>query len=405
MSQLLTIGGITKKSLFVLKNTCAFLPLVSSDYSKEFAVTGAKIGYNINIRKPPRYEVNVGQQAVLQSTNETYITLALSRQINISLPFSMADRTLSLDNYTERIIVPKMAALANYVDVDVAAVAEQFGWGVGTPGTAVNTLLPLNQAGALLTNLGFPKQGRSIVLTPDQQATLSAAHLGVFNPTNTVSEIYRTGQIGQYAGFKIFEDPNLPTHTAGTQGGTPLCNGVPAAGATTLVTDGWTAAIAQRLNTGDTFTVAGVYAVNPQNRTSFKQLRQFVVTAPASSDGSGNLTINFYPAMTPSGQQQNISALPADNAAITVKSGASATDYRYGVAFAKQAIGIGFADIELPPRNGVIEAMRLQDEDTGLSLATVTAYDIKGGQTITRTDLIYGTVRMYEDGLVRIWDA
>ena len=404
MSTLLTIGGITKKSMFVLKNTCDFLPLITSDYSDQFAVVGAKIGYTINIRKPPRYEVTRGQQAVLQGTNETYVTLALSNQLNIALPFSMADRTLSLDNYTERVIVPKTAAIANAVDVDVAAIAQKFAWSRGTPGTAMNTMLAINEAGALLTNLGFPRVQRSVVLTPDMHATMAAAQTGIFNPANAISETYRTGQITKYANFAFHEDPNLPTHTAGIQGGTPLVNGTTAAGATTLVTDGWTSGTAvTRLNVGDTFTVAGVYAVNPQSRVSFKKLRPFTVMAPGV-ETSGAMTITFSPAMIPAGQNQNIDALPADNAAITVTSGASATTYCYGVAMSKGAIGIGFADIELPPAKGVVESFRQVDEDTGLSMATVTAYDVYGGQTITRTDIIYGVCQIYEDGLIRLWD-
>ncbi|MEG7795898.1 P22 phage major capsid protein family protein, partial [Listeria monocytogenes] len=80
----------------------------------------------------------------------------------------------------------------------------------------------------------------------------------------------------------------------GPLGGTPLINGAsqglinsgstdnPFALTTSLVTDGWTAAAAARLNQGDTFTIAGVFSVNPETKASTGVLQSFVVVGPTA---------------------------------------------------------------------------------------------------------------------------
>jgi hypothetical protein len=92
---------------------------------------------------------------------------------------------------------------------------------------------------------------------------------------------------------------NVPTHTVGTKAGTPLVNGGAQGVAYTSVLNtesvpgisdadhlGWTASSAI-LKQGDTFTIAGVFAVNPVTKATLPYLQQFVVQADTSSDGAG----------------------------------------------------------------------------------------------------------------------
>ena len=76
------------------------------------------------------------------------------------------------------------------------------------------------------------------------------------------------------------------TTTVSTQGSTTLA--VTGTGSET-VTD------------GDVFTVAGVYAVNPQTRESTGSLQQFVVTSAATAT-AGAYTLTVSPAMYTAGQ-------------------------------------------------------------------------------------------------------
>ena len=96
---------------------------------------------------------------------------------------------------------------------------------------------------------------------------------------------------GSYNTFYGY-DPDAKT-PRGVATGTPLVNGASQTGST-LVTDGWTAGVTNILRAGDYFTVNN-------------ELK--MVTADVSSNGSGQATISFKPALRSS---------PADNAPLTV---------------------------------------------------------------------------------------
>ena len=51
-NNLLTISMITNEALMVLENECVFSNNVTREYDSQFAVTGAKIGNTVNVRRP-----------------------------------------------------------------------------------------------------------------------------------------------------------------------------------------------------------------------------------------------------------------------------------------------------------------------------------------------------------------
>lgn len=176
---------------------------------------------------------------------------------------------------------------------------------------------------------------------------------------------------------------------------------MPAEGAVTLVTDGWTAAAAPRLKKGDVFTIANVNAVNPLTKQSTGLLRQFVVTADVSSDGSGNATIGIYPAIysSASGALQNVSALPADNAAITVLGAANTVTPAQIVAH-QDAFTLACVDMPLP--KGMDMAARASSKQAGLSIRFVRGFDITNDRFISRLDIVYGFAALYPEWSCRV---
>jgi len=217
------------------------------------------------------------------------------------------------------------------------------------------------------------------------QATLVDALKGLFQSSNKIREQYEEGEMGESLGFKFSMDQNTYTHTIGTYVGTPLISGNGQTG-NTLVTKGWT--LADTLNVGDVFTIAGVNSVNPQSRVSTGQLMQFVVAAPFTAvGGGGNDNITISPGIIPSGQFQNVDSTPVDGNAITIF-GASAIQTPQGLAFHKQAFAFATADLPLP--GGVDMAARAVDPDLGISIRLVRAYDIKGDQLPCRLDVLGG---------------
>lgn len=396
----LTSSIITNESLAILENNLTFAKNISREYDDKFAVAGAKIGATLNIRKPARYVGRTGAAIGVEDHTETSVPLTLDTQFGVDVSFTSQELTLSIDEFSDRIVKPAMAAIANKIDRDGLAQYQQVYNAVGTPGTTPSALLTYLQAGAKLDFEAAPRDNmRALVIDPLAQVNAIDALKGLFQSSEQISDQYKSGNMGLAAGFKWSMDQNINVHTVGPLGGTPAVNGVTAQGATSLVTDGWTAAAAARLKKGDVFTIANVFAVNPQSRVSTGQLRQFVVTADVSSDASGNATIPASPAIASTGAFATVSAMPADNALLTVL-GAANTLTPTNLAYHKDAFVLGCADLLLP--KGVDMASRSASKKVGLSVRMVRQYAINTDAFPCRFDVLYGYKTLYPELACRI---
>ena len=396
----LTSSIITNESLAVLENNLTFAKGVNREYDDKFGVAGAKIGTTLNIRKPARYVGRTGAAIGVEDHTETQVALALDTQFGVDVSFTSQELSLSIDEFSDRIIKPAMAAIANKIDRDGLTMAYQSTYNaVGTPGTTPATAAVILAAGAKMDFEAAPRDGqRSLVIDPLANASMVDVLKGLFQSSEKIADQYEQGNMGLAFGYKWSMDQNVVNHTVGPLGGTPLVNGASQTGAS-LITDGWTAAAASRLKKGDVFTIANVYAVNPQNRQSTGQLRQFVVTADVSSDGSGNATIGISPSIVTSGAFQNVNAGPADNAAITVL-GAASTITPQNIAFHKDAFVLGSADLLLP--KGVDMASRSASKKVGLSVRMVRQYAISTDAFPCRFDVLYGYKALYPELACRV---
>lgn len=384
---LLTIDMITREALMILKNNLVFTRYVNRNFGSEFGKDGAKIGDTLRIRKPPRYTVRSGTALSTQDVTEDYTSIQLSNQKGVDVTFTSKELALSIDEFSDRILKPAIAQIANQVDYDGMAQYLNVYNSEGTPGTVPNALLTYLNAGVKLSNSGAPVDGlRRMVIGAQMQATLVDTLKGLFQSSTEIKSQYEQGKMGTTAGFEFAMSQNVYTHTVGPLGGTPLVNGASQTGAT-LVTDGWTASAASRLKQGDVFTIANVYAVNPMTRASTGALQQFVVTADVSSDGSGNASIPISPSIVTSGATQTVNSSPADNAAITVV-GAASTATPQGLAFHRDAFALATAPLPVP--QGVDMAGQKSDPQTGLSIRMIRQYAISTDTFPCRLDILYG---------------
>jgi hypothetical protein len=402
---LLTIDMILNRSLMVLENNLVAAKFVNRDYQEQFAQSGAQIGTALRIRIPPRTTVQKTITFAAQDQTETSTTLTVNNQHHVDMAFTQQDLTLNIDLFSERFIAPAIATLANDVDQTILAEYWNIYNAVGTPGTTPGSSagVPASAASALFTyGSAMAKMDYEAVSRDDQRAMiveplanvmLVSALSGLFHATTEVEQQYKEGNMGLAIGAKFSMDQNVAVATIGPQGGTPLCNGVPLAGATTLATKGWTAAAAARLVHGDIFTLAGVYAVNPQTRASTGQLRQFVATADFSSDGAGNGTISISPTLYASGARQTVTALPADGAALTVL-GAAGVVSPQNLLLHKNCITLACVDLQNPNGQGAWGG-RVSSKKLGVSLTMARQYDINTTNFNTRVDILFGvkTVR------------
>jgi len=146
------------------------------------------------------------------------------------------------------------------------------------------------------------------------------------------------------------------------------------------------------------FTIAAVYAVNPQTRLSTGSLQQFVVTADQTLTGT-SATIAFQPAMyTATNALATVDAFPVSTAVITFV-GTASTVYPQNLVYHKDAITLATADLLLP--QGVDMASR--QVHNGISMRIVRQYDINNDRMPCRVDVLYGFNTIRAPMACRVW--
>lgn len=397
----LTIGLITRETLRVLENELTFTRQINREYDDKFAKSGAKIGAVLNVRLPVRFSATSGQGLQLQDLTESSVPVVLNKQYQRSFAVTSADLALSIDDFKKRFVDKAMASMANEIDYDGLGLYKTVNNEVGTPGTVPNSVQTYLDAGTRLSEEAAPLSDRCVVISPKMNGTIVGALTGLFNPQAKISEQYRKGMMSkETVGWDWYMDQNCRTHVVGTQGGTPLANAAVTQTGASIITDGWTSAAAVRLNYGDVITFGNVYAVNPQSLASTGSLKQFVVTADASSDGSGNLTVSISPAIVTTGPYQNVTIGVANNVAVTVQ-GASAVSSARGLAFHPDAFT--FASADLPLYGGLDMGDRIaDDQDLKMSIRVIRDYDINLDRAPLRMDLLGGWAPLYPQLACRI---
>lgn len=396
---LLTPTKIMDHSLMLLENNLSFTSRSNRQYDGQFAVSGAKIGNTVNARKPVRFVGRTGPNLGLENVVETSVPISLTTQFGVDFQFSSQDLTLTVDDFAERYLAPAMATIANKIDYDGLGLVTSVANSVGTVGTTPNDISALLNAGVKLDNEATPRDGkRTVIWDPATNGSMVKSAAGLFNPSAKIGEQYESGIFSPSGlGFDIGMDQNVNVLTTGTRGNGTV-SGANQVGTSLLVTGLGAAAT---VNVGDTFTVAGVYAVNPQNRQSTGVLRQFTVTAPATADGAGNATVSIFPAINTAvnnQQYQTVTASPA-NAANVVWDVAASTQYVANVAYHKDAFTLVTADLEDMSQYGAWGARRVHK---GISMRIVRQYNINSDVVPCRLDVLYGWKSIYPELACRI---
>jgi hypothetical protein len=401
-NSLLTIDMITREAVRLFRNSNWFLRTIGRQFDEEFGRAGAKIGQQLRIRLPNDYTLRQGPTAVPQGTNEQNTTLVLATQMGVDVSFSSAERALSLDDYSQRILAPAVNVLAGGVATAIMLNIEQASNLVQNTDTSGNMISPSAgtwlAAGAILDQNGSPRNDRFIVLDPLTQARTVTSLMGLFNPQVKISDQYIRGTITvDTLGFDWGMDQTVIIHTTGAYGAPPTVAGANQTGAALTVS-----ALAGPLNTGDILTIAGVNSVNRVTKTVNGSPAQFVVTAPVNA---GATVIPIYPPIIPFGaggvQQpfQTVNSSPANGAAITFATPAS-SQYRNNFAYYSEAVTLATAELELP--RGVHEAAR--ETYDGISLRMITDYAVLSDQFITRLDILFGSLMIRPEWCVKVAD-
>ena len=398
-NSLLTIDMITRKALEILENNLVITRTVNRQYDDSFAVEGAKIGSTLRIRLPDRALVTDGAALQVQDDNEQFTTLTVSSQKHIGVNFTSAELTMQLDDFAERVLKPRISQLASSIDADVANAYKSMYQSVGTPGTTPATSLVLLQAQQKLNESAAVMSPRYATVNPAANAALVEGMKGLFNPVSTISRQFKNGLMGE--GILGLEELNMSQsikqHTTGSRTGAHTVT-------TTVSTQGQatiniTGTGTQTIAVGDVFTIANVYAVNPQTRESTGALQQFVATEAATAVAGAYTAVKISPAIyTSVNALATVDSFPQATAVVTFL-GAASTQYPQNLVYHKDAISFATADLLLP--QGVDMASR--QVHNGISLRVVRQYDINNDRLPCRIDVLYGYNTIRAPMAVRMW--
>jgi len=404
---LLTISKITNEALMVLENELTFTSEINREYDDQFAVSGAKIGQTVNVRKPARFIGTTGPNLAVEDFNETSIPVTLNTQFHVDTQFSTADLALSLDMFSDRVIKPGVAAIANKIDRDGLVLAKNnIANIVGTAGVPPTSLLTYLTGQAYLDSEGAPRDGRrACIVEPFTSATIVDSLKGLFMPSQKISDQYEKGMMGtDSAGMRWKMDQNVVSQTFGSYATATLSTNT--ATFTGSLTSGWAssstitiaaASAAAPIQQGDVITIANVYAVNPQNRQPYgtNRLRNFVVTSAVTISSGGSASVTVSPAIITAGQFQNVFVSATSSSAVVTPFNNTGTVSPQNIILHRNCETLACADLELP--QGVVFAGRASDKELGLSIRVVRQYTINNDSVPCRLDVLYGWAMLYPE--------
>lgn len=408
----LDTNWVSMKILWILQNSLEVAGSFNTEWESEFGKS-FPVGSSVQVKLPQRWTITNGLGYQPQGIARLATTINLDQVFGIHFEWDSYERLVKMERSQEELeenyLKPAGVQLAQETDSRAAYwAALNINNVVGTLATDATTIAPFTAAEQVLFQKACPKGERRLCLSPSLNASYVNSNVTQFNPAPEISRMFRSGVIGTAAGWEWYRSNSLYSVTAGTAStGGVTVTGASQSGSSLIVTGTST----QTINPGDKFSIAGVYAVNPTTRrTSGGQgLQQFVYTGstPWVLTG-GSDTIPISPAIYgPGSQYQNVSALPANSAALTFWPGTTSPSGKTGtvsLGLSKFAFAISGGKLEVP--KAVERAEQTEDPDTGMTVRFVRAWDQRESKMTNRFDMCLGFGNLYPDnGAVAIAGA
>lgn len=350
-----------------------------------------KIGESFQIENPWRFEVQDGPTIDVADNVETSVTVAITAHKVVPIRVLTRDKTMKIHNFRKKYLDDAMIKLANQVDSDLAGLYVDIGQTVGTAGTTPSAYLTVGAAAAKLDDMACPPGNRQLVLNPIASYTMADAVKGLHNP-KMVEEYIKEGKLTDLIGMGgLYSSQNVKGHTLGAANDNAfVINDTPAEGDESLTIGTGTGAIAA----GDTFTIAGVYKVNPvsyeQTGVETADLMEFVSTSAQAANAT---TLEFSPPLRATGATQNIAELPSNTDAITFKA-----SHKANLAFHKTAFTLATVPFDLPETAPVKEQLTAD----GIVMTLTGGWDVTNYREVYRLDILYAVKTLRPEWAVRV---
>lgn len=318
------------------------LPLIlnsNKQLDKEFKSGN---GSTMTVTIPDYPTVQNGATAVPTNyaSGDRQITLSHN---NVSIDSNAVVRALDIGNFKDQVAVNYGARLASYIQTRAAETIKLTA-DVHKVISATSEFKDLGQAIASI------KKARSFgkvvgVLDPELHQVIAGAGLTFFNSQK--DDLYKLGSIGKYAGAEFYETADIAPLITGSLvvSGDFAVDGAITNGATSITLDG--TSVVGTIAKGQGFTIAGVKAVDIYGQALSSD---YVFVAQEDATAAGNeITITIKPVTTVK-PLSNVSALPADGAAVSLLQDANST-YLCGVIY--DTMGFIHGNAKFAPISGM----------------------------------------------------
>lgn len=405
---LLTNTIITREAARILHQEGNFLGSIQRGYDDQFAKTGGKIGSSLNLRLPSKYTVRTSATYAGQDHTERSTPIQVSSQYGVDVSFTTADRTLSLDDFSKRVLKPAMKQLAAKIEYDCLNLAYKYVNGyVNATTNAVLTYRYFQKAGQVMTDALAPTGDRSAILTPASMVEFNDATKGLFAARSNLEEQFREGMMGRTGGFDVGENTMLPSHTTGSLAGSPLTDGA-ALGTSTTTANTWVsqttlqidgATSTTTIKAGDIITLSGVYEVHPESKQNTGRLQRFVVqsdvTLTTAADDYAVIVKPGFIYGTGNAFQNCVLSGVANSDGLTVtRAGAASTAFGQDLFFHKDAFVFATVDLEDVSPYGAQCSRAVADD---ISLRWVQQYAVGTDTVAGRFDVLWGFAPLYPE--------
>lgn len=397
---LLVPDDVTKEAVSLLSERPTMLTTVDRQFDGRFGVEGAKIGDNLRVRKPPQYKAIIGSSfditGQILDTQEEYVNITANRVATVPIEFGSAERKLSIQDFSANILQPAVESMVAGVEADMQSLTLLSPGEVAATATSL-ALTDMVQASSQLDLALAPRNGQRYgLLHALSQKGVLVDTKGLFQDASNIGAQYREGRMGMTAGFDNASSSITPVWQAPASDLALAVNDTYGAGDATIDVNAGTGS--EVVNKGAIFTIAGVYQVHPLTKASTGQLYKFVAASTTTLSGGAG-TITLATPVYATGGRQNVTALPANTAVVTIL-GAAGKLYRCNLFYNKGAYTFATA-----PIGDVDGAINSSLSKNGFSVAMVSQGSALTRKNVYRLDMLYGYAAVRPEWGYRILEA
>lgn len=383
------VDMVAKEAQRIAHEKATFTGTVDRQYDESFKYQAGRgpNGQTLRVRQPNEYTVRTsGRVMDVQDQDEATQTITVATMYGVDMRFNSQELIQSVnsgaafDDLSKNYIEPAVSRLISKIDAYALETATKATWNVaGTAGTAITTLAVPGAAKAKLNQGLAPKDNRAIQMDSVTMGSLVNGVSAYFNPSNAIGEQYREGIVARTAMADYYENERIWTMTNGSDVTTVTINDAAfVSGDSTVTITGATGHAV-----GQVITFAGCYAVHPETKATYPHLQQFVIT-----DVATNL-LTISPTPITSGAKQNVSAMPANGAAVVFQ-GVASTSYAQSLMYQKEAFQ--FITADLPLMDDAHKCVINRKE--GMSMRVWQGSDIRNDELLMRIDILFGVAAL-----------